>query len=200
MPRKPHTITVPMYDGDDWERLNDLRRRVSIAEAKARTETAGSVRRVGDDLIEPDDHPDVIEARAAYEAFVDEAADRAEMWVLAPIGHGEYRELLKAHPPRTEKDDEGKESVHAEDAQHGFNTETFPTALLSFVDEDDDEIRTILEPEFATAAERKRALKRLSSGEFDTLWIRADGLNQKVAIDPKDLVTWSTSTPASDET
>lgn len=198
MSLKPRSLTVPIYDGDDFEQITDLHRQVEIAkrhEAAARLRVAeggGEDLRAGDDdgSQELRDAQAEVKARKdAYEAFVREAADRAEMWVLNPIGHEEYRALLKAHPPRTTKrvGDDGNEveDVNVEDSAFGVNTDTFPKALLMFVDPDDDEIRTIAEPVFASEAERRRRVKRLSAGEFDTLWIRATSLNSGLIADPK---------------
>ena len=194
MPRK---VTIPIYDGDDFERLAELRREVSIAERKAqeerrRAESDNAPRRMGDDddaavaVREAEEY--VKRAQDAYDAFVDEAADRAEMWVLHPIGHEEWRDLLKAHPPRkvTETDAEGKEreETHPDDLGYEVNTETFPKALLLFVDPDDEEIRTVHEPFESVAALRKR-VKRLSAGEFESIWTTAYMLNSGVAADPK---------------
>lgn len=198
---KPRTITVPLYDGDDFERITELRRAVNIAEAHAREAQASGTARAGDD------GADVQAAKDAFDAFVVEAAERAEMWVLQTIGHEEFRNLLREHPPRkvmvkvpnddgTERD---VEQDHPEDAPFGVNTETFGKALLTFVDPDDDEIRTIAEPEFASEAARRKRFKRLSSGEFDTLWVRAKTLNEGGVLDPK-LSMYSTATVTSDET
>lgn len=194
---KPRSLTVPIYDGDDFEQITDLHRQVEIAkrnEAAARARVAESDEdpRAGDADGSQELRDAIAEVKtrqAAYEAFVREAADRAEMWVLNPIGHEEYRALLKAHPPRvttnTGEDGETTETVEPEDAAFGVNTETFPKALLMFVDPEDDEIRTIAEPVFASEADRRRRVKRLSAGEFDTLWIRATSLNSGLIADPK---------------
>lgn len=174
-------VTIPIYDGDDFERLSELRRDVAVAERKAE-EGAGSrtSARAGDD------EPDFLqEAKDAFDAFVDEAAERAEMWVLNPIGHEEFRELLKAHPPRTIKDDDGKDIPDPDDDGWDVDTETFPKALLLFVDPDDDEIRTVVEPKFDTEAQFRRRLKRLSVGEFESIWVAAYQLNSGAIADPK---------------
>lgn len=198
MSPKPRSLTVPIYDGDDFEQIADLHRQVEIAKRhedaarKRVAEGVGEALRAGDDDGSQELRDAIAETksrREAYEAFVREAADRAEMWVLNPIGHEEYRALLKAHPPRvtTTTDDDGEtvETINIEDSAFGVNTDTFPKALLLFVDPEDDEIRTIAEPAFASEAERRRRVKRLSAGEFDTLWIRATSLNSGLINDPK---------------
>lgn len=193
--------TVPLYDGDDFERITELRRAVNIAESRAREAQANGAARAGDD------GADVQAAKDAFDAFVVEAAERAEFWVLQAIGHEEYRDLLRKHPPRkvtvkvpgedgTERE---VEQDHPEDAPFGVNTETFGKALLLFVDPEDDEIRTIAEPEFPSEAARRKRFKRLSSGQFDTLWVKAKVLNESGVVNPK-LAMYSTDTHTSDAT
>lgn len=200
--------TVPIYHGDDFERMAELRREVDIAERKytvAKMEAEGSteVLRAGDDVAA------VTEARARVEAarelfasFVDEATERAEMWVLRPLGHEAFRDLLKAHPPRMVKkaDDEGveTETVDAADAYWKVNTETFPKALLTFVDPEDEDHRTIEAPFESVGALQKR-VKRLSAGEFETMWVYAHTLNKGGAADPK-ASPYYDGTPRSAET
>lgn len=184
--------TIPIYDGDDFERMADLRRKVDIAErALERREIearkASAPLRIGD--LAPDH---VGEARAAlqqaedeFDAFVDEASDRAELWVLTPIGHEEFRELLKDHPAREVDGEDGKKVTHPDDDGWGVNTESFPKALLTFVDPDDDEIRTVMSPEFDSHAALRKRIKRLSGGEFDSIWTAAYLLNTGGIGDPK---------------
>lgn len=193
--------TVPIYHGDDFERMAELRREIDIAERKleaAKTEAEESPvnLRVGDEDNRVAEAKELLAAaRAEFSSFVDEAAERADNWVLQPIGHEEFRELLKAHPPRkvTETDDEGieHEVTHPDDAGWALvlqgaevNTEAFPKALLTFVDPEDDEIRTVVEPFDSVIALRKR-VKRLTAGEFDTMWVRAYLLNTGGVADPK---------------
>jgi hypothetical protein len=184
MPRK---VSIPLYDGDDFDRLSELRRAVGIAERKAKTLSQESALRLGDipDSIEAD--AEVRRAREAYSDAVDEAAERAETWVLQAIGHEEFRDLLAAHPPRKVTETvEGKSSevTHPDDSGWEFNSETFPRALLTFVDAEDEEHRTVLAPFDSEAALRKR-IRRLSRGEFDTLWVAAHELNTGLVADPK---------------
>ena len=185
--------TVPLYDGDDFERMAELRREVEIAErqvaaAQVNAES-GAPARLGDDTESVAKAKDRLEEkRATFTAFVDEASERAEMWVLEAIGHEEFRQLLKDHPPRMIKvtDDDGKEHevIHGEDAMWKVNTETYPKALLTFVDPEDDEIRTVAAPFESVQALRKR-IRRLSEGEFASMWIAAHALNRGMAADPK---------------
>ena len=181
-------ISIPLYDGDDFDRLSELRREIDIAERKAELPfLPGSPRRLGDLGDETVARAEVKRAKAAFSEAVDEAAGRAETWVLEAIGHEEFRDLLAAHPPRkvTETvDGEDREVTHPDDAGWEVNTQTFPRALLEFVDPEDDEIRTVAEPALDPVALRRR-IKRLSAGEFDTLWVAAHELNAGRVADPK---------------
>lgn len=202
--------TIPLYQDDDFERLADLRREVSIAERRLAQERMNAAEdnvgtaRAGDDV--PDkvrEAQDALKAaQDAFDQFVDEASERAEMWSLKPIGHEEFRKLLKDHPPRKVTEGEGddrKEVDHPDDAQWDVNTESFGKALLLFVDPEDDEIRTVVEPKFDSEAALKRRVKRLSQGEFDSLWITAYMANKGGASDPKS-ARYSPGTPRSTET
>lgn len=180
---KPRTSSVVLYHGDDIERIAELRRTAERASRLAQAEGA----RAGDG-------DDSSEAWAEYREFIAEASERAEVWRLETIGNAEFRALLREHPPRMAPGDEG-EVVDDDDAQFGVNIDTFGKALLTFVDPEDPEIRTIAEPA-SEPVELARRLKRLSVGEFDELWVRAFMLNTAGVADPKA----SLSSPASRDT
>lgn len=200
--------TVPIFADDDLERLDDARRAVRVAERNA-AEAATSPLRIGDAPVAVESDPNVKEARAAYDKVLDEAAERADGWVLETIGFGEFRELLKQHPPRmiTEPDEDGsdREVVHPDDENFRVNAETFPKELLLYVDPEDPEIRTIAElnvdgEDIATDMVKvKRRVKRLSEGQFKALWTTAFVLNTQDVVDPK-LNRFSAITRRSDET
>lgn len=188
--------TIPIYHDDDFERLSELRREVAIAERKVEAEKdrleapIGSPRRVGDEAPTPDALTAAEEylqaAQDAFDAFIDKAAERAENWVIKPIGHEEFRNLLKDHPPRKVK--EGDDEVtHPDDVYFDVNTETFPKALLLFVDPDDEDVRTVVEPRFDSEAALRKRVKRLSEGEFETMWTAAYQANKGGISDPKSL-------------
>lgn len=190
--------TIPIYHDDDFERLAELRMEVSIAERRvqaaesAAERIADSPSRAGDDVTDGgllELKAALATAQQAFNSFVDDASDRAEMWELKPIGHEEFRELLKAHPPRTVAEGEGedlKEVTHPEDGPpFNVNTESFPKALLLFVDPDDDEHRTVVAPKFDTEAAFRKRVKRLSQGEFNTMWTTAFMENKGGVADPK---------------
>lgn len=188
--------SVPIYADDDDERLYQLRTQVEVAARKAASERQGAPLRVGDEATDPEY---LTEAKAAYDAFVDEAANRAEWWIVETIGHEEFRDLLKSHPPRKIDGEDGKQVTHPDDQEWGVNTETFGKALLLFVDPEDPEIRTVVEPDLDAAVLRKR-VKRLAAGDFDKLWKTAYSLNESGAsVDPK-LSRFSPITSTSSET
>lgn len=188
--------TIPIYADDDFERLAELRTEVSIAERRVEAARMSAEESPGANRRDGDDEPDAVQvakdalkvSQDAFNAFVGEAAERAEMWVLKPIGHEEFRDLLRDHPPRKATEGEGedrKEVTHPDDADWGFNAETFPKALLLFVDPDDDEIRTVVEPSFDTEAAFRKRVKRLSKGQFESMWTTAYMANEGGIADPK---------------
>lgn len=184
------SYTVNIYKGDDQERLTELKRAVVVAERYAAANSGVSLR--GGDA-SPDEV--VTKARAEFDEFVDEAAKRAEAWVLDHIGHRAFRNLLTAHLARkvttTAEDGTVKEETHPDDETWGVNTETFPEALLLFIDEEDPEIRTVSELKIGNrniakdvTAMRKR-VRRLSEGQLADLWTSAFLLNKAGVSDPK---------------
>lgn len=196
--------TIPILTDDDQERLNELHRAVLVAERNAEAKSLRALR-IGDDA--PD--PDLIETRAAYDAFLDEVTERAEAWVLQSIGFREFRRLISENPPRmvtkTAEDGTTTEEVHLEDEDWGVDTDEFPEALLYYIDPEDSESRTILELKVDgedistnTAAIRKR-VRRLSEGQFKALWNNAFMLNKADVSDPK-YNRFSPATPRSTET
>lgn len=183
--------TILVYGRGDFDNLATLRREITIAErgleeARERAEeTAAAPRRVGDEVSDggkAEAEAVLQAARDAYNAAVDTAADRAEEWDLEPIGFGQWRSLLAEHLPREVdskvEGEEGKKVPHPDDATWGVNVETFGKALLNFrkVDEDGDEFRTVVKPDL-TPDDLRRRIKRLSQGEYESLWSAAYYLN-----------------------
>jgi hypothetical protein len=195
---------VPIYADGDRERLRELEAAVEVAKRNAKVKAGVSPR--GGDAV-PDE--EVTAAEAAFDAFVDEAAGRAEAWGLDHIGFREFRQLLKDHPPRTTtetaEDGSTKEKTDPIDALWGVNTETFPEALLLFVNPKDPDVRTVVELKQGNVNIAKNADKlekrigRLSEGQFDALWTKAFLLNKAGVNDPK-LERFSPATPRSNET
>ena len=197
-------LTVPIYADGDRERLRELEAAVEVAKRNAKAK-ANVSQRGGD--TSPDE--EVKAAEAAYDAFLDEAAERAEGWGLDHIGFREFRQLLKDHPPRTTtetaKDGSAEEKTDPIDALWGVNTEEFPEKLLLFVDSEDSDVRTVVELKqgnvnIAKNPEKlRKRIRRLSEGQFDALWTKAFLLNKAGVNDPK-LERFSPATPRSNET
>lgn len=188
--------TITIYADGDLERLGELRLNVAIAEREAE-EAKTEARRYGDDVTA--ETQTVAEAKAEYDAFLDVAAERADAWVVDHIGHAEFRDLVKAHPVRKVDGESGPDGTptqvtHPDDEPFGVNVETFAKALLLYVDPEDPEIRTIKEP----AENVPRLVKRLSMGQFETLWIAAYQENVGGPMDPK--VTRFSTAPTSSAT
>lgn len=194
MPRK----TVHIYADGDFEMLAELRQKVAIAERTAEAAERHPRRFGADDATAAD----VEAAQAAFDAGVDQAAERAEAWILESIGFEEWRDLLAAHPAREIVVGEGAQAetvTDPADASWGVNTETFPKALLLWVDPEDPDHRTIQKAGDVDLAGLVRRIRRLSEGQFETLWATAWALNKGGISDPK-AVRYSTGTPRSDET
>jgi hypothetical protein len=197
-------LTVPIYADGDRERLRELEAAVEVAKRNAKAKAGVSLR--GGDAT-PDE--EVKTAEAAYDAFLDEAAERAEGWVLDHIGFRAFRQLLKDHPPRTTietaEDGSTKEKTDPIDEAWGVNTEKFPEALLLFADPDDADHRTVVELKQGNTNIAKnrdkleKRIGRLSEGQFDALWTKAFLLNKAGVNDPK-LERFSPATPRSNET
>ena len=214
MPKK----TVPILVDGDQERLDELDRAVQVAARKAQAvalrakASAGTPLRGGDEI--PAEEITKAEAslqaaQDAFDAFLDEAAERAEDWILESIGHEEFRDLLKDNPIRTitttKEDGSTSEEIDPEDKAWGVNTETLPKLLILFADPEDPDIRTVAEVKVGRtniakdpAALRKR-VKRLSAGQFEKLFAEALLLNRAGVSDPK-FNRFSPITPRSDET
>lgn len=189
---KPRTATIPIYQGDDSERLAELRMAVAIAERQA-TQSTGP-RRGGD----PAPSEDVKAAQAAYDAFVDEAAERAVEVVVRAIGRRRFRDLLAEHPARKVKDDKGEEVTHEDDAEYEVNAETFPPALLTFAESGEEGVRTIIGPDDvlkSPTALRDFLDDDLTEGDYRKIFAVAYWINRTPGSDPKEL-RYSPSTNA----
>lgn len=192
---KPRTATIPIYQGDDTERLAELRMAVAIAERQAQV-AASSPRRGGDD----DPQAAVREAQAAYDAFVDEAAERAVEVLVRAIGRRRFRDLVVAHPPRMVERD-GKQVVHDDDMRYEVNVETFAPALLMFSEAGDEGVRTIIGP--PEVIRSPKALEDfldddVTEGDYEKIFEVAYWINRAPGSDPKEL-RYSPSTSETSE-
>lgn len=193
---KPRTATVVLYQGDDMERLAELRRDADAAEYQARADLQSAARaplREGDEQPLEAFRAAVQPAREALNAFVDEAADRAVEIRLQAIGSTRFAELLLAHPPRKVQVD-GKTVDHEDDAAFAdylshfgildgaVNTATFPKALLKHR----EGRRTIIDPDLSEDELAEFLDEECSEGDIDAMWRPAYLLNRAVAVDPKE--------------
>jgi hypothetical protein len=172
------SATLVIYQGDDLERLSDLRREVSVAGARLQN-TIGSPRRGGDE----DPKAALRQAQQAFDDFVDEAAERAVEVRLQAMGRKPFRALLADHPARQVEDTDGKQVDHDDDVDYGANTETMFEPLLS---------ASIVEP-------ADLDLDALSDGDAERLFATAFWLNRSPGGDPKEQ-RFSPDTRSSTET
>lgn len=200
---KRATETVSLFQGDDLAHLEELR--IDAEAARMRYEDAkrrGGARMGNAEVSQA--KTDAEAAEAAFDTFVDEAAERADEVEVLGLGRFAFRELRLEHPARTTTkvvDGDEHEVIKDEDYQFRVNTDTFPEALLLYVDPEDSGERTILKPEFPTVAALKRWLnKELTEGQYDTLWQTAFSLNSRGAIDPKAVRYGSPTTKTSSAT
>lgn len=178
---KPRSAQVVIYQGDDLQQIAELRQDADVKQRIADEAARNTNRRAGDDETPV---ADAQAARDAYDAFVDEAAERAVVVELHALGRKQFQSLMLAHPPRKVPDDEGKQVTHDDDAPYEVNVETFAEPFLSFIDPKDGR-RTIASPEFATQDECVAWLDDLSEGDFDKLFATAYLLNRMPGADPK---------------
>lgn len=190
---KPRTATVVIYQGDDLEQLGELKREADLAELlaqkdldEARRRARGAPRRDGD----ADPVTAAVAAfeaavgpsRDAYDAFLDEAAERAVEVEVRSLGRKRFRTLVEAHPARTTTDSEGKESVHEDDDGFGVDTTAFPDTLLTYRE---DGVHTIVSPEFTPGELSDFLDDEVSDGDYEKLWQTAYYLNRSPGPDPK---------------
>lgn len=181
---KPRTTSVLIYQGDDLERMADLRRAVEVAERRVEM-SVGVPRRDGDAV------PSADVEKAAFNEFVDGAAERAVEVRLTAVGRNRWRDLLAEHAPRTVVVD-GKPETVEDDAGFEVNTETFPLALLTY---NRDGVKTVTGPDLSAGELRSFLEDEVSEGDFERLWTTAYWLNRAPGEDPR-LGKFSTATPS----
>lgn len=149
------TATVPLFSGEDWAKLRELRTAVEAAV------TRGGQRRVGDEST------DASAAADAHDTFLAEASERAEIVELSQLPRSKWRALVAEHPIRPDSDT---------DKALGFNEETFGEDLVR---------AAITKPTFAKADDLEEWLDAVSDGDFQRLFNEAYRLNVDVGPDPK---------------
>lgn len=164
------STVVHIYQGDDLDPLEDLRREVEIQAVKA------GPTRIGDS-------ESVLTAAAAYDAFLAEASERAVKVTLHAVGRRVWRDLVAKHPPRfTEQqviDDAGNQTTETvpneQDVQWGFNYDTLA----------DDLVPACIESVVGDSRSTDAFLDDLSDGDWSRLYSAAVVLNQGAGPDPK---------------
>ncbi len=152
----PRTVDVIIYQGEDLAKLRELFAATEVEEVKAPG-------RVGDD------EPDKARANAeAYDAFVDEAAERAVTVTLQQVGRRRWREARDMCKPR-----EGNDA----DQLAGFDIDALGDMLVP---------ESIIAPVMATV-ERDTFLDSLSDADWDRLVSALIGVNTAQVSDPKAL-------------
>ena len=160
---KPRTMVVPLFQGDDLARIEDLEGRALAARAVegARRMNAGS---------------DALDAAKAHDDFVTEATERAVQVTMQALPRKKWAALVAEHP--AEKD-------NTEHLLHGFNVESMSDPLVlacvqSAVSPDPEFV-----PDWTTEAARQEFLDSLSDGDFSKLFSAAVVLNKATGSDPK---------------
>lgn len=155
---KPRTKLVSLYQGDDLTRHDEL-----LAEMeRAARGIGGTSARLGDDP-----QAAARAAAEAFNAFKDEAEERAAKIELRAVGRKAWRDMVAAHPPRPDND---------ADEARGFNVDKFADDLIP---------ACIAEGQFPSAADRDAFLDDLPDGLWNLLYSECLKLNQAIGPDPK---------------
>lgn len=162
------TATAILYDGDDFDRLDQLRKALEFAEEQARDEVLRRSALAGE-------LPDPVSARERYLEAVDSATERATEVIVEDIGTRRWMDLAAAHPPKP-----GNEL----DALVGYNADTFGRALLAF---DDGDRRTIKSPTFEKKSDRDEWLDDIPLADSESILEAALKVNRGQVADPKDV-------------
>ncbi len=174
---KRRTTTVLLFQGDDLDPIRDH------ADAVEKAVRSSGPARMGDEL-----DPVISGTTQAFDEFLEAASERAVKVTLTAVGRRQYRDLLNAHPPRIQTNEDGANVAHPDDAGIGFNRQTFGDDLVPacMVDQGaPDEVAAFLD--------------ELSDGDFSKLYSAAVTLNQSAGPDPKTRLS-SLVAPTSDET
>lgn len=175
-PITPRTTTVVIFQGDDYDQFERLRKAVEQAATEA----------LGDNL-RLNDAPPVKVASEEYDAFVAEATERGRTVTVTAIprrGAQGFRSLLMTHPARED---------HETDKRYGFNFDTMADDLVP---------ASLPVEQFGSIGDRDAFLDVVSDGDWSRLYDAAITVNQGGSPDPKAPLTprlVSSSDPTSDE-
>lgn len=177
---KPRTQSVHLMQGDDIEQVAELRAKLEAAIARlAQAESDVVAAKQAPSRVAADDQQSEAVARAGrardavheltleFDDFMAEAEKRAALVVVRALPRREYRDLLKAHPPR-----EGDE----QDESWGFNVDDFGDAMVP---------PAVIEPAFSSDHAKATFLESLSTAQWTTVFAAAVTVNSGALPDPK---------------
>lgn len=164
----PRTETIVIPQGDDEERLRQLRAyRDSLKPDKKRAPV----------LLTDDPDAEYREAEQAVRDFAKEVEERGITVVMRSLGRKTWRELIAEHPPR-----EGNDS----DKLIGVNADSFGRAIV---------VACMASPVFDNDADRDEFLDEITEADYGRIERTAWDLNTGRSSDPKaDLASKLTST------
>lgn len=163
-PITPRTETVIVLQGDDDERLRELKAEVDRLAPKKGIVVAPLT------LDETDDYE---AAKRAHDEFAAEAKERGVKVILRAVGRKTWRDLIAKHPVRVAGDGVTEEQIEA-DKNFGANVDALQEELVPMC----------MASPAGTNEERSAFLDSLNEGQFGDLAIRAWGLNIGKTADP----------------
>lgn len=174
---KPRTTTVVIYQGDDIDNLGDLRRAVSIAERdveQRELEAKSANTRMGgtDPAIVAAAQAKLEQAKADYNTFVDDAAERAVMIEVTALKRTRFRELMASHPARDGNDG---------DSIYGINMDDFPVPFLA-----DSVTKVTIGDRELNPGQVRDLVDDLPEGDFERVFAVAYMLNRAPGADPRE--------------
>ena len=165
----PRTAEVVIYQGDDLAKLRELYQVTEMEDIKAPA-------RKNDPVADA-----VKEAAKAYDAFVDEAAERAIAVTIQQVGRRRWRQVRDECPPR--KDDEADQII-------GYDRDALGEILVP---------ESIIAPVFNSTTERADFLDMLSEADWERLVTAVIDVNTTAVGNPKGIKLESLIDQESDE-
>lgn len=155
---------VPLFTNEDQDRLTELLDAIEEASVSA------GPQRVADAPVK--------DAAEAYDSFLAEAVERAEMVGITALPGRKWRELMASHPPRPAVTDDEGDVVQSfpQDQREGFNVETIAQPLV---------VASVDLDQFDDEAEREAWVDDLDDPKFSRLYSAAVRINTRGGPDPK---------------
>lgn len=175
---------VPIFQGDDAERIEETRAHLNRAMVTAASPRAPRPLRVGDEV--DDGRDQLVAAAKALDELVAECLPRAVIVRVQALGRRTWRALLLDYPPRP-----GNER----DEELGYDQDAMAQAVLAYRDDATGEhtiahVRLGEQDEdagerFGSKAEVEEWLDELNDGNFTQLAVAAIDVNEGGSPDPK---------------